>query len=283
MRKILFVEQAPMHSIYKHQKNTPLIMGILNITPDSFSDGSQYNSIEAAYERAKNMQQHCVDIIDIGGESTRPGAAEVTAEQEIARVVPVINRVKQLGIPISIDTSKPQVMEAAVNAGAAMINDVRALQLEGALDMAAKLQVPVCLMHMQGRPKNMQQQPDYAEVVDEVMGFLAERVRLCEASGIAKELISIDPGFGFGKTLEHNLELLCRMERFASLGLPILAGLSRKSMLGLITGQSVEHRLAASLAVAQIAMQNKASIIRVHDVAETNDVRQVHKAIADIN
>lgn len=257
-------------------------MGILNITPDSFSDGSQYNSVDLAYERAREMQRAGVDIIDIGGESTRPGAAEVTAEDEIERVVPVIQKLKSIQIPISIDTSKAKVMQAAIEAGAGMINDVRALQEENALQMAAKLQVPVCLMHMQGQPRSMQKAPDYSNVVEQVIGFLHQRVKACENAGLDKSLISLDPGFGFGKNLRHNLELLDQLDRIVELGLPVLAGLSRKSMLGQITGKSVEQRLPASLAVAQIAMQKDAKIIRVHDVAETNDVRQVFMAMKEL-
>lgn len=258
-------------------------MGILNITPDSFSDGSRYNSVDTAFIRAQHMAENGVDIIDIGGESTRPGAAEVSINNEISRVVPVISKIKALGIPISIDTSKPQVMEAAVNAGASMINDVRALQEHGALEIAVKLQVPVCLMHMQGKPRSMQTEPKYQDVVTEVAAFLSERVKQCENAGLVRGLLSIDPGFGFGKTIQHNLELLNRLEVFVRLGLPVLAGLSRKSMLGMITGKDVEQRLAASLSVAQIALQKGAGILRVHDVAETHDIRQVCKALADIN
>ncbi len=268
-----------MHCIYQNKSHSPLIMGILNITPDSFSDGSQYNNVEQAFERARQMQQAGVDIIDIGGESTRPGAADVSAEQEIERVVPVISRIKKLGIAISIDTSKSQVMQAAVEAGATMINDVRALTEENALQMAARLKVPVCLMHMQGQPRSMQKVPDYQNVVQQVIRFLLQRVKACENAGIDKSLVSIDPGFGFGKSLSHNLKLLEQLERIVELGFPVLAGLSRKSMLGEITNKSVEQRLSASLAVAQIAMQKGARIIRVHDVAETIDVRQVFMAM----
>ncbi|MBL4625347.1 MAG: dihydropteroate synthase [Flavobacteriales bacterium] len=257
-------------------------MGILNITPDSFSDGNRYNSAKHAFERAQRMQQAGVDIIDIGGESTRPGAAEVTVDAEIARVIPVIQRIKSLGIPISIDTSKAEVMQAAVEAGANMINDVRALQGQKALQTAASLKVPVCLMHMQGQPRSMQTTPQYQNVIEDVMEFLHQRVKACENEGIDKSLICLDPGFGFGKSLQHNLELLDQLERFNELGLPVLTGLSRKSMLGLITDQPVEQRLSASLAVAQIAMQKGARIIRVHDVAETNDVRQVFMAMKSV-
>lgn len=269
-------------NFYHQAKNRPLIMGILNITPDSFSDGSLYNSVDSAFERAKEMQ-HQVDIFDIGGESTRPGAAEVSVEQEIDRVIPVIEKVSQLGIPISVDTSKAQVMQAAVSAGAKMINDVRALQEPDALRTAVELQVPVCLMHMQGQPREMQEKPEYSNVVKEVSEFLSQRAQICQQAGINKELICLDPGFGFGKTLQHNLELLSKMDHLVSLGYPVLAGLSRKSMLGLLTNKPVEKRLAASLAVAQIAMQKGARIIRVHDVAETYDIRQVVQALAELN
>ncbi|MEP1740648.1 MAG: dihydropteroate synthase [Kangiellaceae bacterium] len=269
-------------NFYHQAKNRPLIMGILNITPDSFSDGSLYNSVDSALERAKEMQ-HQVDIFDIGGESTRPGAAEVSVEQEIDRVIPVIETVSQLGIPISVDTSKAQVMQAAVSAGAKMINDVRALQEPDALRTALELQVPVCLMHMQGQPREMQEKPQYNNVVKEVSEFLLQRAQICQQAGINKELICLDPGFGFGKTLQHNLELLSKMDQLVSLGYPVLAGLSRKSMLGLLTNKPVEKRLAASLAVAQIAMQKGARIIRVHDVAETYDIRQVVQALAELN
>ena len=257
-------------------------MGILNITPDSFSDGSQYNSVEQAFERAQQMQQAGVDIIDIGGESTRPGAAEVSTEDEIGRVVPVIQKIRSLGIPISIDTSKALVMQVAVEAGASMINDVRALQQDNALKTAVQLKVPVCLMHMQGKPRSMQKAPNYQNVVEDVIGFLHQRVKACENAGLDRSLISLDPGFGFGKSLQHNLELLDQLDRIVEMGLPVLAGLSRKSMLGQITGKPVEQRLSASLSMAHIAMQKGANIIRVHDVAETDDVRQVFMAMKEL-
>ena len=257
-------------------------MGILNITPDSFSDGSQYNTQELAYQRALKMKEVGVDILDIGGESTRPGAKNVSVQEEIDRVIPIISKIKSLDVSISIDSNKPEVMEAAVLAGANLINDVRALQNEGAIEMAAKLQVPVCLMHMQGLPQNMQNAPNYSDVVTQVQDFLVQRIKQCQSAGIDKSLISIDPGFGFGKKLSHNLELLSRLEEFSELEVPILVGLSRKSMLGEITGQPVSKRLAASLAVSQIAMQKGARIIRVHDVEETNDLRQVFMAMKDL-
>ncbi|PCI66868.1 MAG: dihydropteroate synthase [Gammaproteobacteria bacterium] len=265
--------------IYPNKSQAPLIMGIINITPDSFSDGSQYNSITDAVERAEQMVASGADILDIGGESTRPGAQEVSIEEEIDRVVPIIETIKQFKIPISIDTSKPEVMHAAVNAGAQMINDVRALQEPNALEMAAKLSVPVCLMHMQGAPRSMQNSPIYNNVTLDVIAFLKLRMTACENAGIKKELISIDPGFGFGKTLEHNLKLLNELNKLIDLGSPILVGLSRKSMLGQITGKKVNQRLTSSLAVALIAMQKGAKIVRVHDVEETHDVRQVYLAL----
>jgi len=272
-------EMKSSQLIYPNKSQAPLIMGIINITPDSFSDGSQYNSITDAVERAEQMVASGADILDIGGESTRPGAQEVSIEEEIDRVVPIIETIKQFKIPISIDTSKPEVMHAAVNAGAQMINDVRALQEPNALEMAAKLSVPVCLMHMQGAPRSMQNSPIYNNVTLDVIAFLKLRMTACENAGIKKELISIDPGFGFGKTLEHNLKLLNELNKLIDLGSPILVGLSRKSMLGQITGKKVNQRLTSSLAVALIAMQKGAKIVRVHDVEETHDVRQVYLAL----
>jgi len=268
-----------VHPIYQNESKRPLIMGILNITPDSFSDGSQYNNIEQAFNQAVEMQKAGVDILDIGGESTRPGAKDVSVQAEIDRVVPVINQVKTLGLAISIDTSKAEVMKAAVEAGASMINDVRALQDENALETAVKLQVPVCLMHMQGQPRSMQQSPEYIDVVKDVSDFLHQRAKICENAGIDKSLICLDPGFGFGKNLQQNIELLNQLNHVVELGYPVLAGLSRKSMLGLMTNKAVEQRLPASLAVALIAMQKGAKIIRVHDVDETNDVRNIFTAM----
>jgi len=255
-------------------------MGILNITPDSFSDGSRYNTLEQAVSRAQSMSEAGVDILDVGGESTRPGAVDVSEMEEIERVVPVIEKLQHFGVSISIDTSKPAVMKAAVEAGANMINDVRALQLDGALKTAAELKVPICLMHMQGKPREMQQAPQYQDVIAEVSTFLQKRVKACENAGINRELLSIDPGFGFGKTLEHNLTMLAHLDSFVDLGLPVLAGLSRKSMLGEITDKPVGQRLSSSLAVALVAMQKGARIIRVHDVDATCDIRRVYMALA---
>jgi len=257
-------------------------MGILNVTPDSFSDGNCYLKKAVAIDKARRMIDAGADIIDIGGESTRPGAKSVTAEQEIERVVPIIQQIAELGTPISIDTSKPEVMRAAVDAGAQMINDVRALRQPGALQMAAKLNVPVCLMHMQGQPKTMQNAPQYTDVVTQVKAFLQQRVQTCIQAGIKAQHICLDPGFGFGKTLEHNLQLLAQLEALESLGKPLLVGISRKSMLGAITDKEVDQRLPSSLAAAQIAMQKGAAIIRVHDVDATVDVKKLHLAVKNV-
>lgn len=248
----------------------PAVMGILNVTPDSFSDGGRFSDLEKALEHALHMVEEGAALIDVGGESTRPGSAEVSVEEEITRVVPVIEHLAaRISVPISIDTSKPAVMRAAVEAGAGMINDVFALRREGALAMGARLQVPVCLMHMQGEPKTMQQQPAYYDVVGEVFDFLSERIDACRAAGIAHERIVIDPGFGFGKSLVHNLSLLKHLDRFSSLGTPLLAGLSRKSMVGTVLDVPLEGRLIGSVTAAMLAAQQGASILRVHDVRET--------------
>jgi dihydropteroate synthase len=268
-----------MHSIY--QSSRPLVMGILNVTPDSFSDGGRFIAPQKAIERARTMIEAGVDIIDIGGESTRPGAAAVTIEDELQRVIPVIEAVAPLGKPVSVDTSKPEVMLAAVEAGASMINDVCALQMEGALAAAVECQVPVCLMHMQGSPRTMQQNPCYTQVVNDVFAFLQQRVAACIEAGLPRELLSIDPGFGFGKRLEHNLQLLSELSAFEALQLPILVGISRKSMLGEITGKPIEQRTAASVAAAVIAAERGANIIRVHDVEETVDALKVWTAVRD--
>jgi dihydropteroate synthase len=259
----------------------PRIMGVVNVTPDSFSDGGRLADADAAVAFALNLAEEGADILDVGGESTRPGAAPVTEAEEMARVIPVIERLARASpLPVSVDTSKPAVMRAAVAAGAGLINDVRALRSEGALDAAAELGVPVCLMHMQGEPSTMQEAPEYDDVVGEVRRFLAERVFACEMAGIDKKKILIDPGFGFGKTLAHNLALLARLDQFAEIGVPVLAGLSRKSMLGAITGRSDPgQRLAASLAAALIAAERGAAILRVHDVAATRDAIAVLEAV----
>jgi len=248
----------------------PAVMGILNVTPDSFSDGGVFLSPDKAMAQALRMAEEGADIIDVGGESTRPGAAPVSAQQEMDRVIPVIEALhSRISLPISIDTSKPEVMRAAVAAGAGFINDVRAMRTEGALEAVAELDVPVCLMHMRGEPRTMQDDPRYADVVGVVRDFLEERRDACMNAGIPAARLVIDPGFGFGKTLEHNLELLRGLKTLRSLGMPILAGLSRKSMIGKALGLPVERRLHASVALAVMAVQNGARIVRVHDVGPT--------------
>jgi dihydropteroate synthase len=251
--------------------STPIVMGILNVTPDSFSDGGRFRALDAALAQARQMAAEGAAIIDVGGESTRPGAAPVTVEEELARVLPVIERLAdELPVPVSIDTSKPEVMRAAVRAGAGFINDVAALRRPGALHAAAELGVPVCLMHMQGEPRSMQQAPHYDDVVSEVRDFLSERVAICAQAGIPRARLLIDPGFGFGKTLEHNLTLLARLDALADTGLPLLVGVSRKSFLGALLGDApVEARLNAGLAAAVLAVERGARIIRTHDVRPT--------------
>lgn len=259
----------------------PRIMGILNVTPDSFSDGGHWLSPREALMHAHHMAAAGADIIDIGGESTRPGAAKVSVQQEMDRVIPVIETLwAETRIPVSIDTNKPEVMKAAADAGAGLINDVFALRRPGALEMAASLGLPVCLMHMQGEPESMQREPSYDDVTAEVSDFLLGRARVCEDAGIPRDKILLDPGFGFGKKLNHNLELLRELPALVERGYPVLAGLSRKSMLGAITGRDVDQRLAGSLALAMLAIQKGAAIIRVHDVAETRDVIKALSAVA---
>ncbi len=262
----------------------PQVMGILNVTPDSFSDGGIFLSVESALVQARRMVNEGAVIIDVGGESTRPGAATVTAWQEMDRVVPVIEAIqRELPVIISIDTSKPDVMCAAVAAGAGMINDVRALCEEGALQAAARCTVPVCLMHMQGEPRSMQQAPQYEDVVAEVVAFLVGRITVCVAAGIPRAHLIIDPGFGFGKALGHNLSLLKHLDAFQSLALPVLVGMSRKSMIGAALGQPVEQRLPASIALAALAVWQGATIIRVHDVQATVDAVKMTWAVKKQN
>ena len=250
-----------------------LIMGVINVTPDSFSDGGRFVKADAAIARADQMAENGAHLIDIGGESTRPGAAPAALNQELDRVLPVIETVvARTGLPVSIDTSKPEVMEAAAAAGASMINDVRGLREPGALEAASRSGLSVCVMHMQGQPRTMQEQPVYADVVAEVREFLAARLDACEAAGIPLGRVVIDPGFGFGKTVEHNLQLLRHLNDLAALGRPLLVGLSRKSMLGVLLGRDVAQRLPGSLALALLARQRGANIIRVHDVSATKDV-----------
>ncbi len=259
----------------------PRVVGILNVTPDSFSDGGRYADLDAAVAHGLAMLGQGADMLDVGGESTRPGAAEVSVEDELARVVPVIEALAaRTGKPISIDTCKPEVMRAAVAAGAGMINDVYALRREGALDAAAALGVPVCIMHMQGEPRGMQDDPQYDDVVGEVHRFLADRLFACELAGIDRRKVLVDPGFGFGKTLEHNLQLLRDLKRFTDLGSGVYAGLSRKSMIGKITGHDVPaDRAAGSVAAALIAVQQGAKLVRVHDVQATVDALAVWHAV----
>lgn len=258
----------------------PAVMGVLNVTPDSFSDGGRFQTVELALEHAGKMVAQGAAIIDIGGESTRPGARDISEQEEIDRVVPVIEAVvREFGTPVSVDTSKSAVMRAAAAAGAAMINDIRALQLESALATAAELQLPVCLMHMQGTPQSMQARPRYDNVVEEVAAFLAQRVAQCVRAGLAKDLLAVDPGFGFGKTPQQNMALLANLGRLRDIGCPILVGVSRKSTLGVITGRDTADRLAASIAAATAAVLRGASIIRAHDVAETVDAVRVAQSL----
>jgi len=262
----------------------PVVMGILNVTPDSFSDGGRYAALDAALERARQIVAEGAAIIDIGGQSTRPGALAVEASVEIARVVPVIEAIAAgCDVAISIDTSKPSVMTAAVAAGACIINDVYALREPLARSVAAQTQAGVCLMHMQGEPRTMQDSPHYNDVVAEVMKFLDHERRECIAAGIARDAIALDPGFGFGKTLEHNLTLLRDLSRFAALDAPLLVGVSRKSVLGKILGKSVNDRLYGGLGLAALAVANGARIIRTHDVTPTVDaVRSVSAVLQGI-
>jgi dihydropteroate synthase len=262
----------------------PRVMGIVNVTPDSFSDGGAHFDVDAAVAHGLRLAEEGADILDIGGESTRPGAGDVTLQDELDRVIPVIGRLaKETSLPISIDTSKPDVMRAAVAAGAGMINDVYALRREGALDAAASLGVPVVLMHMLGEPRSMQDAPQYDDVVAEVHRFLAERIFAAEMAGIDKKRIVVDPGFGFGKTTRHNLQVLAQLQRFTELGVPVLAGLSRKGSIGELTGRrDPAERVFGSLAAHVIAAQRGAMLLRVHDVAATVDALKVWNAIAEV-
>lgn len=262
----------------------PLVMGILNVTPDSFSDGGRHHALEFALEGAERMIRDGVDIIDIGGESTRPGSPSVPVEEELRRVMPVIYALRELGVPLSIDTCKPEVMREAIIAGADMINDINGLRAPGALEAVRDSDCGLCVMHMQGTPQDMQASPGYVDVAGEVTAFLRERVVALVAAGVARERITLDPGFGFGKTVEHNYALLRGISLMQQeLGLPVLAGLSRKSMIGAVTGRPVEQRLAGSLAGALAAVAQGARIVRVHDVAETVDALKVWQAATTNN
>jgi len=248
----------------------PQIMGILNVTPDSFSDGGQFFGEDVALKQAKQMVVDGATVVDVGGESTRPGATVVSVEREIERVIPVIEAIEsEIDVVISIDTSKPEVMRAAIAAGAGLINDVQALRVKGALDAAFELEVPVCLMHAQGTPKTMQERPHYEDVVAEVTSFLLKRVEICEAHGIKRNKLIVDPGFGFGKRARHNLRLMKYLERIVHLDLPVLVGISRKSIIGELLKVPMEERLAGSLAMASLAVWKGAKLIRTHDVKET--------------
>lgn len=257
----------------------PLVMGIINVTPDSFSDGGRAFSTSQAIALGHGLAEQGADLLDVGGESSRPGAMDIGADEEIRRTIPVIRELSKLGVPISIDTTKPVVMRAALDAGAVMINDIRALRAEEALRIVAEHGAAVCLMHMQGEPRTMQAAPHYIDVVAEVASFLARRAEHALGNGIDPEQIVIDPGFGFGKTAAHNLELLRRLHVLTDLGFAVLAGLSRKSTLGEVTGRPVDQRVHASIAAALIAVQNGASIVRVHDVAATRDALAVLTAV----
>jgi dihydropteroate synthase len=261
----------------------PLVCGVLNVTPDSFSDGGRFHSFDRAVERGRTLAAEGADLIDVGGESTRPGSRPPTLAEELDRVVPVVEALgRQVPVPVSVDTSRPEVMREAVAAGASMVNDVRALRSPGALEAAAELGVPVCLMHMQRSPESMQEDPRYRDVVMEVRTFLAERMRACLDAGIRQEHLVVDPGFGFGKTLTHNVALLASLDAFTGLGVPVMVGLSRKSVLGQLTGRTVGDRLPGSLAAAIVAVQRGATLLRVHDVAATRDVLAVLDAAGPV-
>jgi len=261
--------------------NRPLIMGIVNVTPDSFSDGGRHGSPAAGIEHAFRLMEEGADILDVGGESSRPGAQPVGINEELRRVLPLIEALQGGNVPISVDTCKTEVMCAAIAAGAAMINDINALQGEGALEVVAGSNVAACLMHKQGAPQTMQLAPRYGDVVADVMAFLEARMAAAAAAGIGRERLVVDPGFGFGKSLEHNLTLLRQLDRFQALGVPLLAGLSRKSMLGQITGLDVDARLIPSVAAAVIAAMKGARIIRVHDVKASKEALQIVNAIKE--
>ena len=260
--------------------NRPHVMGIVNVTPDSFSDGGKFTQTHLAIELALTLTEEGADILDIGGESTRPNATPVSLQEELDRVIPVIEGlVKQVNIPISIDTYKPQVMQAAINAGASIVNDVRALQEDDALSIVAASDVGVCLMHMQGTPQTMQINPQYNDVIAEVKAFLQQRLLACEEVGITKNRILLDPGFGFGKTRAHNITLIQHLASFSSLGQPLLVGLSRKSVLGQVTGHDVDARLYASVAASVISAMVGAKIMRVHDVKASVEALKIVSAI----
>ncbi len=257
----------------------PLIMGVINVTPDSFSDGGRFFSAAAAVAHARQLIDEGADLLDVGGESTRPGADPVTLDEERRRVLPVLEALADARVPLSVDTQKPELMREAVAAGAAMVNDVNGFEAFGALAAVAGSQCAICIMHKQGNPQTMQRSPQYIDVVTEVRDYLSQRIAAAEQAGIARERMVVDPGFGFGKTLEHNLELLRRMDELAALTVPVLAGLSRKSMIGKLTGSDPGDRLAGSIAAALFAVQRGAAIVRVHDVAATRDALAIWRAV----
>jgi len=258
------------------------VMGILNVTPDSFSDGGRFNCLDAAMARARQMAEDGATFIDVGGESTRPGATPVSVQEEMDRVCPVVEAiVRELDVVVSVDTSSPEVMAETARLGAGLINDVRALQRDGAPEAAAAAGIPVCLMHIRGEPATMQQRPAYRNLRREVCAFLTERAQVAQAAGVPADQILLDPGFGFGKTLEHNLELLAWLDQFHILGYPLLVGISRKSMLGQVTGRDVHERMPASVAAATMAAMKGASIVRVHDVRETVDAVRLVTAVKE--
>lgn len=262
--------------------DSPSVMGVINVTPDSFSDGGKFLVPDDALQEAGKMVNAGAQILDIGGESTRPGATAVGEQEELDRVIPIIEAIgAEFDVAVSIDTSKPGVMRAAVAAGAAMINDVCALQADGALAAAVELQKPVCLMHMQGQPRTMQAEPRYDNIVDEVIQFLESRVTQCVDEGLGKNLLVVDPGFGFGKTPAHNVELLANLRQLRRIGCPVLIGVSRKSTLGVITGRDVDELLPASIAAAVVAVMQGAQIVRAHDVAETVDALSVARRLIE--
>jgi dihydropteroate synthase len=254
-------------------------MGVINVTPDSFFDGGHFFSATAAVAHARQLIAEGADLLDVGGESTRPGAAPVTLDEERRRVLPVLEALADAGVPLSVDTQKPELMREAVAAGAAMLNDVNGFEAPGALAAVAGSNCAICIMHKQGNPQTMQQSPQYTDVVIEVRDYLRQRIVAAEQAGIARDRVVVDPGFGFGKALEHNLELLRRLDELAALNVPLLAGLSRKSMIGKLTGRETGDRLAGSVAAALFAVQRGAAIVRVHDVAATRDALAVWKAV----
>ena len=264
---------------YRLALDRPLVMGIVNVTPDSFFDGGRYADARAAAARARRLVEEGADLVDIGGESSRPGAAPVPADEELTRVLPVLEALGGLGVPVSVDTTKPEVMREALARGATMINDITALAAPGAIDVVARSDAAVCLMHMQGDPQTMQANPVYRDVVAEVRDFLAARAAACIAAGVGPARIVVDPGFSFGKATEHNLRLLARLDAIAALGYPVLVGLSRKSSLGRITGETPADRLPASLTGAILAVQRGAKIVRVHEVAATRNALAVLAAV----